>query len=66
MNKLVLLHPINDWHCTALLCSLPAHVCSLMVTEDIINTSKKESPHLYKGPEFSIWILYGDIISTDL
>ncbi len=33
---------------------------------DKINTSKKESLHLYEGSSFQIWLLYGDIIATDV
>ncbi len=36
-----------------------------LITKHLENI-KKESPHLYEGPEFSIWILFGNIISKDL
>ncbi len=31
-----------------------------------LNTSKKGSLHLYEGSLFQIWLLYGDIIYTDV
>ncbi len=31
-----------------------------------INTWKRESLHLYEGSQFQIWLLYGNIIDTDV
>ena len=44
-------------------------MCTLYINDkhsSIINTSKKENPHLYEGSQFQIWLLYGDIIDTDV
>ncbi len=32
----------------------------------IAYTSKKQSPYLYEGSQFQIWLLYGDIIDTNV
>ncbi len=31
-----------------------------------VTTSTNESPHLYEESQFKIWLLYGNIIDTDV
>ncbi len=39
---------------------------SKLCNKHLKKKKKKRSPHLYEGPEFPSWMLYGNIISTDL